>query len=98
VTATGWNYETLYETSFCDIADLLKYWQEEPPAHVLLALRYLGANKRGKQVNPETARQQLSDLSQFLGQPARPLPAQLKGLIRDAERMKSEHKGMECLI
>lgn len=28
-----------------NIIGLLKYWREEPPAHVILALRYLGPSK-----------------------------------------------------
>ncbi len=68
MTATGRSYEALYETSFCDVQDLLDYWKEEPPAHVTLALRYLGPSKRGHVIDEAKAQSDLRALGSMLGQ------------------------------
>jgi hypothetical protein len=86
----------LNEQSSCDIVSLLEYWAEEPPAHVTLALRYLGQGKRGsaKQIDESQARQDMGQMAQILGQQAVPLPDHLKTMVRFAEQMKGEHKGI----
>ncbi len=94
MTATGWSYQTLYDTSFCDINDLLNYWIEEPPTHVILALRYLGPRKRSKQASEEDTRNQLAEVGMMMGRQAQALPAHLKEMIRGAEQLKQQHKGL----
>jgi hypothetical protein len=98
ITATGWTFAQLNESSFCDVAELLRYWQEEPPAHVLLALRYLGASKRGKRgappIDEKQARSDMGQLGAMMGTPTRPMPPHLKEMIRQAEQLRTEHKGL----
>ena len=95
ITATGWTFDILNETSFSDLVELLAYWAEEPPAHVLLALRYLGPRKAARKgPTEEDAKRQMGELSRVFGQQAQPLPAHLKDLIRSAEQLKQQHKGL----
>jgi len=95
VTATGWTFDQLNDSSFCDVLDLLTYWAEEPPAHVILALRYLGAGKRGKHVDEAQSRKDLGEMQQLPGMgPAGLMPANLKEMIRAAEQLRQEHKGL----
>lgn len=100
MTATGWTFDTINESSFCDVAELLVYWRHEPPPHVLLAMRYLGPakgpGKRGKAGPTEAeARGDMQQLSALMGQQARPLPPHLKQAIRDAEELKKQHRGLQ---
>ena len=94
MTATGWTYATLYETSFCDIQELLSYWAEEPPTHVILALRYLGPSKRAKHIDEAQARKDMGEMSRVMGAPPQPLPHNLKEMIRSAEQIKQKNKGL----
>ncbi len=78
------------------MAELLAYWADEPPAHVILALRYLGPSKRGgkMQIDEERARKDFGDMARVMGkQPAR-LPEHLKALVRSAEQIKQQKKGI----
>lgn len=77
-----------------NIFKLLKYWVEEPPTHVILALRYLGQKTAKPAISEEQAQQQMADMSQMLGKQARALPPNLAELIRDAEQIKQQHKGL----
>ncbi|MBS1803511.1 MAG: hypothetical protein JST28_09090 [Acidobacteria bacterium] len=66
-----------------NIFRLLEYWGEEPPTHVILALRYLGQRK------PKTEREameQLAGAQEMLGQgAAAPLPPHLRELAQWAD-------------
>jgi hypothetical protein len=73
---------------------LLSYWVEEPPAHVTLALRYLGPSKKSKQIDESQARADMGEMGLILGMPAQPLPANLKEMIRAAEQIKQNNKGL----
>jgi len=73
--------------------ELLAYWAEEPPAHVTLALRYLGPRKRGKVIDEDQARQELAQIGQIVGKQARTLPAHLREMVRGAELLKRQRKG-----
>ena len=94
ITATGWTFDQLGESSFSDVADLLEYWIEEPPEHVILALRYLGPGKRGKKIDEAQARKDMGEMSRIMGAPAQPLPANLKEMIRSAEQLKQKNRGL----
>ena len=98
MTATGWTFDQLNESSFSDIAELLGYWRDEPPAHVLLALRYLGPSKNARRaaVDEDQARDDMAALGGMMGKQAQPLPPHLKDLVRSAELMKKQHKGIEA--
>ena len=96
MTATGWTFEQLNESSAGDVVSLLEYWGDEPPAHVTLALRYLGQRKRGRKlVTEQQARQQNAEIAAMPGITAAvPLPAHLKEMMRGVEEMKAKHKGL----
>lgn len=75
--------------------ELLAYWAEEPPTHVILALRYLGAGKRAKQVSEAQARKDLGEMQTLPGMGmAASLPANVKEMIRQAEQLKQTCKGL----
>jgi hypothetical protein len=78
-----------------NIFGLLDYWKEEPPTHVILAMRYLGPSSKGgkKRISEEDARKDMGEMSALLG-PARPLPPNLKEMIARAEALKKQHKGI----
>lgn len=83
------------DSSFCDVKELLDYWAEEPPPHVLLALRYLGQGKRrGGRQNEEDLRKDLGEVAHMMGTAPQPLPAHLKAMIQQVEQVKKEHKGL----
>lgn len=89
MTATGWSFDTLNETSFCDIAELLAYWTEEPPTHVILALRYLGQRKSKKPESEQEAFNQLQQFAQLAEQPALPLPSHLREMAEWGEQQQA---------
>jgi hypothetical protein len=64
------------------------------PTHVLLSLRYLGPNKRARHVDEAQARQDMGEMSKMMGMPAQPLPPNLKEMIRAAEQLKQDNKGL----
>ena len=77
VTATGWTHEQIREMSLGDVLGLLGYWAETPPAHVILAARYLNRGQRSRRENdpapppaPRDAEQhEMVALGGFLGSP-----------------------------
>jgi hypothetical protein len=95
ITATGWTFDQLNQSSFSDVADLLAYWAEEPPTHVILALRYLGAGKRSKQTSEAQTRKELGEMQSLPGMgPAGSASDHVKEMIRSAELLKQQHKGL----
>lgn len=90
MTATGWTFETIDNASACDIFALLDYWAEEPPAHVLLALRYFGERKRKAPRTEDEARSQLHGLQQMMGRGAQPLPPQVRAMAEWAEEQQAK--------
>ena len=84
----------LNEQSACDVIDLLEYWAEEPPAHRLLAMRYLGPSKRAQggassprstAVDAETAVSQIPLLAQALHMPVARVSARTRALFDYAQ-------------
>lgn len=77
------------------MVELLEYWADEPPAHVILAMRYLGDGKRNaKGVTEEEARSDLGQMAGMLGQQPQKLPNHLKSMIQQAEEVKARYKGL----
>lgn len=72
------------------IFDLLKYWAEEPPTHVILALRYLGQRKKAQPRDAVYA--QMQEMGAMLGQPvtAGKAPADFMDAVNWAEQMRSK--------
>ena len=73
------------------ILDLLRYWAEEPPTHVLLALRYLGERKKPKAKSEEQMREQMRGLGPMMGS-ARPMPAHLREMAEWAAEQEAKLK------
>ena len=42
ITATGWRIRDLDETPYPVVADLLDYWGESPPVHLLVKAFFAG--------------------------------------------------------
>ena len=82
------------DSSFCDVKELLDYWEEEPPPHVLLALRYLGQGQRRGGQSEDDLRKDLGEVAHMMGTAPQPLPAHLKAMILQVEQTKKEHKGL----
>jgi hypothetical protein len=93
VTATGWTFDALNETSFSDVAELLAYWAEEPPAHVILALRYLGERKAKQPKSEQEAFDQLHQFAQLAEQPALPLPSHLREMAEWGDQQQALLRG-----
>lgn len=74
-----------------NIFQLLEYWKEEPPAHVTLALKYLGPRK--KQAEPsESAADQFGQLSMTLGMPVQPVSQRTRDLVAYAEEQLKQFR------
>jgi hypothetical protein len=76
-----------------NIFSLLEYWGDEPPTHVILALRYLGERKkRSKQ--PVQSKQEfqrnMGELCGMLGRQAQPVSQRTRDLVAYAEEMKAK--------
>jgi hypothetical protein len=89
VTATGWTFETINESSAGDVFALLRYWSENPPTHDILALRYFGERKKIAPKSENEARSQLFGLRQMMDQPAMPLPPHIRAMADWAEEQKT---------
>jgi hypothetical protein len=76
------------------VLSLLAYWAQEPPTHVILALRYLGTSKRAKHIDEAQARKDMGEMGRIMGMPAQQLPPNLKDMIRSAEAIKQQNKGL----
>jgi hypothetical protein len=74
--------------SAVDVFRLLRYWAEEPPAHVILALRYLGERKSNKPKTEAEAMGQLQGAASLMGQAAAPMPQHLREMAGWAEEMQ----------
>lgn len=92
-TALGCLPSAIDEESVVNIFDLLKYWQEEPPTHVILALRYLGQKKKANPSKDQVI-SQMHELAAMTGQQlVREAPEGFIDAMQWAERMKDKVKG-----
>lgn len=71
----------------CDIGELLEYWQEEPPTHVILGWRYLDRKKKPAVDEKETLAA-FGEMQGMMGTRPQPIPAHLKEMIGWAEEQK----------
>jgi len=72
-----------------NIAQLLTYWGEEPPTHVILALKYLGERKSKGPKNEGVARDQIREAAGMLGQNVQPVSQRTRDLVAYAEEVKA---------
>jgi hypothetical protein len=68
-----------------NIFQLLEYWKEEPPAHVTLALKYLGPHKKQQPVQNESTSDEFGQLSMTMGMPVQPVSQRTRDLVAYAE-------------
>jgi hypothetical protein len=87
VTSTGWTHAAIDEMSLCDVLDLVDYWGENPPTHIILAARYLdrGAKRPAKRSESDV-RSDMAQLGTMLG-PAAPVPAHLREMAQWASKI-----------
>jgi hypothetical protein len=78
-----------------NIFGLLEYWGEEPPTHVILALRYLGQRKAPAKSDAETEND-LAELAVMPGMAAEPVSDKTRELAAYAEEVLTKlRKGTE---
>lgn len=92
-TALGVLPSAIDEEPSINIFRLLEYWIEEPPAHVILALRYLGERKTKQPKSEQEAFDQLRQFAQLADQPASPLPAHLREMAEWGDAQQAKLKG-----
>ena len=80
----------VHETSFRELTELLGYWSEEPPTHVLLALRYLGERKKKPAQTDEKFAQDGLELQRMLGTAAKPMPPHVREMAEWAEAQQAK--------
>ena len=72
VTATGWTFEQVDEMTLTQLNDLLEYWTDSPPLHVMVAA-YFGlkpnasATKSRDQFKPAT-REEIEAFAAMFGE------------------------------
>lgn len=86
ITTTGWTHAAIDEMSLCDVLDLIAYWGENPPTHIILAARYLnrGGSSRRMRRSESDIRAEMNQLSSMLG-PASPVPPHLREMAQWAD-------------
>ncbi len=95
-TAIGCLPSAIDDEPVVNIFNLLEYWINEPPAHVILALRYLGERKKKtKQVaqSEQEFRLNMGELCGMLGRQAQPVSQKTRELVAYAEEMKARMQG-----
>ena len=92
-TAIGCLPSAIDDEPAINIFNLLEYWLDEPPAHVILALRYLGERKKRSR-QPAQSEQEfqrnMGELCGMLGRQAQPVSQQTRDLVAYAEEMKAK--------
>ena len=91
-TALGILPSAIDDEPVINIFELLRYWADEPPAHVILALRYLGERKR-KPASARQAREQLGEAASLMGARVAPVSEKTRELVAYAEEMQAKLRG-----
>ncbi|HVJ09264.1 MAG TPA: hypothetical protein VM554_12860 [Acidisarcina sp.] len=92
-TALGCLPSAIDEEPVVNIFELLDYWIEEPPTHVILALRYLGERKR-QPVSEDQARDQLLAVQQMgPGFAQQSMPPELREMAQWADEQQDRLRG-----
>jgi hypothetical protein len=74
----GWTYAEIDQLTLWDVNELMEYWADHPPAHIILAAVHMKPRSSGRaKAQPGNMREELaSEASKFgLGGSAGPLPA-----------------------
>ena len=87
MTSTGWTLDQVDATPLPDAWELFEFWNEWPPAHVLL--RSFTGYKPQNKAPRELETSEVSELSALLG-PAQQAPAHVADMVRWAETMKTK--------
>ena len=93
-TAIGCLPSAIDDEPVVNIFNLLEYWINEPPAHVILALRYLGERKKQSKQQPVQTelefQRNMGELCGMLGRQAQPVSQRTRDLVAYAEEMKAK--------
>lgn len=91
ITATGWTPYIIDDLPFRDVLDLVDYWNDYPPIHMLFRgfVGYEGRKKKKEQVEEPTPMDQIM-LQALPGTPVSALPDWQRSAI---ERVLKEKKG-----
>lgn len=76
-----------------DVVDLLEYWRDEPPAHMILAARYLERKPGKRRVTEQEMERQMMELQTVMHAPASPLPEGLREMANWASEQEARLKG-----
>lgn len=60
MTGTGWTSRQVDETPWPDVKDLLNYWKEYPPVHILVRPFFAGGGSSDGKVYEEPDEEQLA--------------------------------------
>jgi hypothetical protein len=92
-TAIGCLPSAIDDEPVVNIFHLLEYWLDEPPAHMILALRYLGERKKQSKQPAQSEQefqQNMGELCGMLGRQAQPVSQKTRDLVAYAEEMKAK--------
>ena len=93
-TAIGCLPSAIDDEPVVNIFSLLEYWGDEPPTHVILALRYLGERKKKSMQQPVQTelefQKSMGELCGMLGRQAQPVSQKTRDLVAYAEEMKAK--------
>lgn len=76
-TSTGWTFAEIDQLTLWDVNELMEYWADHPPAHVILAARYLKQGPKRRKAKVSDAAEDIHEFKSALGFTgiAGPLPA-----------------------
>jgi hypothetical protein len=89
VTSTGWTLDYIDTLTLPEANELMQHWLTYPPAHAVLAARYLKQPGGKKKVSKD---EQVQELSLLMGVEPQKMPEDLAQAIAWAESMKKEKK------
>jgi hypothetical protein len=92
-TAIGCLPSAIDDEPVVNVFSLLDYWTDEPPTHVILALRYLGERKKQSKSpvqSEQEFQQNMGELCGILGRQAQPVSQKTRDLVAYAEEMKAK--------
>jgi hypothetical protein len=83
ITSTGWTRREVDNLTMDEANELMAYWREFPPAHLILGARYLKPQQKAR----GNAKQQIEQLAMISGANLEKMPDKLADDIKWAEEM-----------
>ena len=90
IRETGWGVAQYLDQPIADVLELVAQMNDEPPAHRILAWRYL--KPKVVKLTEQQIEQQHTELVGELGQNARKMPDHMKEMLRWAEEQTARMK------